>query len=54
VVLQGEGDGTFLPSVAYNAGAAGVIAVADFNGDGRVDIANASAVALNVLQGAHP
>ena len=54
VVLQGEGDGTFLPGVAYSARATGVIAVADFNGDGRADIANASPVALSVLLGAHP
>jgi Bacterial Ig-like domain (group 3)/FG-GAP-like repeat/Abnormal spindle-like microcephaly-assoc'd, ASPM-SPD-2-Hydin len=39
-VLLGNGDGTFQPAVAYNTGAwqAQSVAVADVNGDGKLDI----------------
>jgi hypothetical protein len=39
-VLLGNGDGTFMPVVVYDAGAApGFVAVGDFNGDGKLDFA---------------
>jgi hypothetical protein len=43
-VLLGNGDGTFQTAVAYNSGAEGTdgIASADFNGDGKLDVAIAS------------
>ncbi len=38
-VLQGNGDGTFLPPVSYNAGSGTRgMAVADVNGDGKPDV----------------
>ena len=39
-VLLGNGDGTFQPAVAYNTGAANsnFLAVADANGDGKLDL----------------
>jgi len=40
VVLLGNGDGTFQPTVNYNAGKSpGRVAVGDFNGDGKPDLA---------------
>jgi hypothetical protein len=41
IVLLGNGDGTFQPAAAY-AGGANSIAVADFNGDGKPDLATGS------------
>jgi hypothetical protein len=44
-VLLGNGDGTFLPSVAYGAGGSDTFAVAlaDINGDGKLDLLVANA-----------
>ncbi len=40
VILLGNGDGTFKPGVNYSAGSFPVaVATADFNGDGRLDLA---------------
>jgi hypothetical protein len=53
-VLLGKGDGTFKPTVNYpvGAGPAG-IAIADFNGDGKADIAvaNTGSATVSVLYG---
>ena len=53
-VLLGRGDGTFKPTVNYpvGAGPAG-IAIADFNGDGKVDIvvANTGSATVSLLYG---
>jgi hypothetical protein len=39
-VLLGNGDGTFQPAQSYSVGAyAGAVAVGDFNGDGKADLA---------------
>jgi hypothetical protein len=42
-ILLGNGDGTFQPPVAYSTGAAGshpiAVGAADFNGDGKLDLA---------------
>ena len=38
-VLLGNGDGTFQAAVNYGAGTGGPVAVGDFNGDGRLDLA---------------
>src|ERR1022692_4213777 len=38
-VLLGNGDGTFQAAVNYGAGAQTSVAVGDFNGDGRLDLA---------------
>ena len=41
-ILLGKGDGTFLPAVNYAAGAGRrSVAVGDFNGDGKLDLAAA-------------
>jgi hypothetical protein len=48
-IMLGNGDGTFTPGRTYQVGASPVsIAVADFNKDGRLDIAVASSVATEV------
>src|SRR5438309_1429738 len=48
-LLLGRGDGTFQTAVSYAAGAAPhSVAVGDFNGDGRVDLAVANAGGGNV------
>jgi hypothetical protein len=44
-ILLGNGDGTFQPQVTYAAGSnPGYVVVADFNGDGKADLAVASDV----------
>ena len=49
-VLLGNGDGTFQPVVTYNSGGGGAdaIAVADVNGDGKLDLALANAYSNNL------
>jgi hypothetical protein len=48
-VLMGNGDGTFQTAVSYAAGIAPVsVAVGDFNGDGRLDLAVANGWSTNV------
>lgn len=55
-ILPGKGDGTFLTPAAYPAAAlVQVVRVADFNGDGRADVATIDAGGnLNILLGAIP
>lgn len=48
-ILLGKGDGTFAPAVIYAPG--GSIAVADFTGDGRLDLAVAGISSLTILAG---
>jgi len=55
-VLRGNGDGTFQPVVTYDSGGGGAclsqgLAIADMNGDGKVDLAVANCVnsAVGVL-----
>ena len=51
-ILLGNGDGTFQPHVDYPAGnGPGSIAVGDFNGDGKQDLAIAGTSTLSVLFG---
>ncbi len=52
-ILLGNGDGTFRPGPSYSGGAAGSIAVADFNGDHKLDlaIANSEGASVSVLLG---
>jgi hypothetical protein len=53
-VLQGNGDGTFQAPVLYPAGGSVALAVGDFNGDGRLDLAGAvftGPAMANVLAG---
>jgi hypothetical protein len=49
-ILLGNGDGTFQPQVTYAAGFnPGFVVVADFNGDGKADLAVASDVSAGSL-----
>src|SRR5260370_2674137 len=51
-VLLGNGDGTFQAAVSYAAGSAPrSMAVGDFNGDGKPDLAVANGCGINVLLG---
>jgi hypothetical protein len=53
-VLLGKGNGTFQPAVHYNVGAGPAgIAIADFNGNGKLDlaVANTAGETLSILAG---
>ena len=51
-ILLGNGDGTFRTSVSYTAGqAAGYMATADLNGDGKLDLAVTSYTGTFILLG---
>lgn len=54
-ILLNSGNGTFLPAVQYTAkGSVGSVAFADFNGDGKIDMAtidNAGPFALGIFLG---
>jgi len=54
-ILLGKGDRTFAPASSYQVGAGPVaLVVADFNGDGRADLATANRYgnSISILQGA--
>src|SRR4029077_15285986 len=48
-VLLGKGDGTFQPRVDYAAANASAVAVADFNQDGKADLAVAGGFSGGVV-----
>jgi len=51
-IMLGKGDGTFLPPVDYRAGGGGgAITAADFNHDGKPDVATTTSNSVNVLIG---
>src|ERR1700687_6227063 len=50
-VLLGNGDGTFQPAVSYTVPQPKNLAVADFNGDGKLDLAIWSNFSIVVMLG---
>ncbi len=50
-VLLGNGDGTFQSHLDYMGGYSGALAVADVNGDGKLDLAVASGQSVTILAG---
>ena len=52
-MLLGNGDGTFQPAVRYTLGGFGAtsVALADVNGDGKLDLLVATGSAVGVLLG---
>ena len=50
-ILLGNGDGTFQPHVDYPVGTPAGLAVADFNGDGKLDLAVANGSSVAILLG---
>ena len=51
-ILLGNGDGTFQPAQTFAVGPAPLaLAVADFNGDGHLDIAAADSTGISILLG---
>jgi hypothetical protein len=50
-ILLGNGDGTFQPHVDYPVGSPAGVAVGDFNGDGKVDLAVANGNSVAILLG---
>jgi hypothetical protein len=50
-ILLGNGDGTFQPHVDYPVGSPSGLAVADFNGDGKLDLAVANNGSVAILLG---
>src|SRR5580692_1987189 len=50
-ILLGNGDGTFQPHVDYPVGSPTGVAVGDFNGDGKPDLAVANGDSVAILLG---
>jgi hypothetical protein len=50
-ILPGNGDGTFQPPTTYSLSSGPYLAVGDFNGDGKPDIATAGGSTISVLIG---
>jgi uncharacterized protein (DUF2141 family) len=51
-ILLGNGDGTFQPQVTYPAGSYPIaLAIGDFNGDGKLDLAVAVGLGVSILLG---
>lgn len=48
-ILLGNGDGTFQPATTYSVSSGPFLAVGDFNGDGKPDIATAGGSTISVL-----
>jgi hypothetical protein len=49
-ILLGNGDGTFQPRLGFAEPAGSALVTGDFNGDGKLDLASASASAISILQ----